>query len=640
MTTAPAPNRRRRVLRPHHGRRLFGSVLAGLLLFAGLGGCLQQDVVSGSGDQGPRVLGLYEFEVDGIGTDTMTTSVRRVDLDGEVGQQSGLGPNITGITFSNYVTGRNACVSGYSCPWFSASVTPPTERTNLTFVAVSPKDLSVDASAFELVDPSVSDAGLITPAVKDEDGAFRLDDVLDGLSTVAFAEDEFSDRLGLSDYIDTVFPYGFVVTAADGSLSRTISGGTASGQLYVGFRVPSATPVARLVVWMAAIEDTVTRLALPPEYTGRENMTAFFDHLGRISVANATVKAGEVTAVLLGEGDGVDDRDVVSVTADAWRDGSDTVDIINKLSVEEHGNVRVAGGFSSQADATWPSAPAVASEVGKIAVRFTSPGVDYSFVGPTSGTMDVDYLIVGGGGGGGSAGPYGGGGGGGGGEVLSNLEALALSAATYPVSVGAGGAGGPWGTKRGDDGAPSVFDTNNTANNTAEGGGAGGVSFGEQDGASAATGGGAGGGHVAGTPGTGNPGGHGGSAVAGQTGTSPRMGGGGGGAAGDGGDATVGETAGDGGVGVESQITGTTVRYGGGGGGGSGTDGTEAKNTEPAGQGADGGGTGGKQVDGSPGVDGLGGGGGGAGGTGLANRGSMGGDGGSGIVIVQYPVPQ
>jgi hypothetical protein len=85
--------------------------------------------------------------------------------------------------------------------------------------------------------------------------------------------------------------------------------------------------------------------------------------------------------------------------------------------------------------------------------KFTSSG---SFVvSAATGTGKVEYLVVGGGGGGSGATPWDScGGGGGAGGLRTNVtdhplagDDMTVSAATYPVTVGGGGAGGSQGAK-------------------------------------------------------------------------------------------------------------------------------------------------------------------------------------------------
>lgn len=220
--------------------------------------------------------------------------------------------------------------------------------------------------------------------------------------------------------------------------------------------------------------------------------------------------------------------------------------------------------------------------------------------------LTADYLVVAGGGGGGAAqaGVYDGGGGGAGGLRCTvtatggggSLEsALSLTTQAYTVTVGAGGAAGA-------SGSNSVFSTI-----TSTGGGRGSAGTG-----TLAQTGGSGGGSDNGNPGAA------GTANQGFAGSSN---GGGGGAGEVGGTDAVGE----GGDGVATSISGTSVTYAGGGGAGGGG---------KAG-GTGGGGAGNNNGVGTAGTANTGGGGGGS----RAVSGSFAGSaGGSGIVIVRYAV--
>ena len=185
---------------------------------------------------------------------------------------------------------------------------------------------------------------------------------------------------------------------------------------------------------------------------------------------------------------------------------------------------------------------------------FTSSG---TFTAGDSGT--VEYIVVAGGGGGSN---YGGGSGGGGyrssvsgessGGGASSESTKSVTASAYTVTVGAGGTGSA-GT--GTAGGNSVFSTI-----TSLGGGWG----------SQGSGGSGGGGWAnavggAGTAGQGYAGGTGD-----DTPISWYCGGGGGGAGAVGGNASPAQqyNIGDGGIGVQSSITGTATYYAGGGGGG------------------------------------------------------------------------
>jgi hypothetical protein len=237
----------------------------------------------------------------------------------------------------------------------------------------------------------------------------------------------------------------------------------------------------------------------------------------------------------------------------------------------------------------------------------------HSFLSGTSNyvndtTQATDVLVVAGGGGSGT-------GGGGAGGMLTSA-ALSVSAGTYSVTVGTGGASGGGTAVPGVSGINSSFPTL-----IAIGGGGGGrndVGYGHADGPKL---GGSGGGVGAtsttslvaapGTAGQGNAGGTNPSASA------PGYAGSGGGGAGAVGVGGAGTANGNGGVGLENAYrTGSNVFYAGGGAGGNGG-------------GTSSGGTGGTGGGGNAGVDGVANSGGGGGG------GSAWGDGGSGIVVLR-----
>ena len=276
---------------------------------------------------------------------------------------------------------------------------------------------------------------------------------------------------------------------------------------------------------------------------------------------------------------------------------------------------------------------------------------------PTGGPVITDYLVVAGGGGGGSG--YGTGGGGAGGyreskspvagtytaSPLATPTGITLTAQTYPITVGAGGGGGPVG-KRGVTGSNSIFSTITSA-----GGGYGGAYY--DPGGSPYNGAGGDGGSGGGEGvSTGDSGGSGNtppvSPPQGTNGGSNQNpgnhhGSGGGGAGGAGGDGrndgsnsptNANGYGGNGGDGVTTAIKGSSSNYAGGGGGG-----RESSCAPHQGTGGSGGGGGaGVNGAGTNGGTNQGGGGGGTGGTGplSSGYGTGGGSGGSGIVILRY----
>ena len=263
---------------------------------------------------------------------------------------------------------------------------------------------------------------------------------------------------------------------------------------------------------------------------------------------------------------------------------------------------------------------------------FTGPG---SFVvckaAVSAANNLVSYMVVAGGGGSGRS--YGGGGGAGGFRetkspvtpyTASPLDGyptpgnrITVSAQSYPITVGGGGAKATPTVKAGS-GGNSSFSTITSAG----GGGAGSYSNPQPaTGVDGGSGGGGADGATAGgtgntppvTPSQGNDGGD---------GHAPGRAGGGGGATAVGANAS-GSGAGAGGAGATTSITGTPTAYAGGGGG--------YGNEGPAAGGAGGGGAGG-----NPGVAGTDNTGGGSGGTGTTPNCDMTSLGGSGIVVIRY----
>ena len=275
-----------------------------------------------------------------------------------------------------------------------------------------------------------------------------------------------------------------------------------------------------------------------------------------------------------------------------------------------------------------------------------------SSVGNPAGSNTVSYLVVAGGGEGGSTAPSNGGGGGGAGgyregkassdcytaSPIVSTTGLPVSAQTYPITVGGGGAQqcNP-ANNLGNPGSNSVFSTITSA-----GGGGGKMDSSTSEPGTAGQGG-SGGGGGAGSVAARKTGGVGNtppvSPSQGQTGGAggpnsdgTHGGGGGGGATGVGGNVNPGTAAGTGGVGVTTNITGSPVAYAGGGGGGATAGGAPSRGAaSPCGTGGQGGSS--PNLDGSSGTINRGGGGGSGG---WPAAGTARGGGGSGIVIIRY----
>ena len=277
---------------------------------------------------------------------------------------------------------------------------------------------------------------------------------------------------------------------------------------------------------------------------------------------------------------------------------------------------------------------------------FTGPGTfTVSGIAQCSADNLVSYMVVAGGGGGGGdygSGSSGGGGGAGGFRELVSPTApytasplngypnapnrITVTAAAFPITVGAGGAGGnapPSPDQSGIPGSNSIFSTI-----TSTGGGGGGEAYRNSNGKPGGSGGGAGG-NPSMAIGNGNTpsttpaqGSNGGLGYCGN----PTFAGGAGGGATAVGAAGTGSGGGAGGAGATTEITASPVVYAGGGGG-------AGKGAPPGAGGSGGGGAGG--ANGACGVNGtVNTGGGGGGGAHPGAR--VGGTGGSGIVVIRY----
>jgi len=278
---------------------------------------------------------------------------------------------------------------------------------------------------------------------------------------------------------------------------------------------------------------------------------------------------------------------------------------------------------------------------------FTGPGTfTVSQVSATAAENVVSYMVVAGGGSGGVAEGGGGGGAGGFRELKSPItpytaspldgypsapNRITVTAASFPITVGAGGAQNPGGPPAGNPGANSVFSTITSA------GGGPGARFREANDPEAAGGSGGGGTGRRGPGCSPNPGGNGntppvsppqgnpGGAANTPAPTSTNDAGGGGGGATAAAPDSGYNTGTPGGAGATTNITASPVAYAGGGGGGS------QGSTGGAG-GAGGGGAGfSASSGGATGTANTGGGGGGAGAGPTSGQ-----AGGSGIVIIRY----
>jgi len=361
---------------------------------------------------------------------------------------------------------------------------------------------------------------------------------------------------------------------------------------------------------------------------------------GYITVTNNTATSATFTAA-----------------ADAATEGSETFIFDVTRLADENGNTIVSYTNTKRDTITindTSTAPYISATGGTV-TTYSSGGIDYKVHTFLSGTTNfvisshktgatVDVLLVGGGGGGGGGFSVSASGGGGGAGAFRAIAGHAISAQTYSIVVGNGGAGGVGSPGVGvrSNGTYGGQDGSNGSNSTAFGytvnGGGGGTTYydvvGRANGnASGGGNGGAGGLHnntgtTRASDGTyGNAGGL-------QGGTGQSNGttscGGGGGAGGQGGDGSSGGSGGAGGIGSQNNYrTGSNVYYAGGGGGG------HAGTGKTAASGGNGGG-GAAGADNSNGVNGTANTGGGGGGASAQSGTRSGGSGGSGIVVIRY----
>ena len=373
------------------------------------------------------------------------------------------------------------------------------------------------------------------------------------------------------------------------------------------------------------------------EGTKRENETAALGHLWTVWTTNLTDCAAGGTRTRTCDRTGCDASETETIPA-----GSHDWYVASSDDEYDYYKCRVCAQEKKEAKGT-PQPPVVPgsgdAEVsategtfakywdnGDLVLVFSNANESSTFT--LDGSATARILCVGGGGSGGNQGGNNGRAAGGGAGGFLELSNVVLTAGSYTVGVGKGGAGviAAWASAGavGNDGGDSFVQLNDADIARALGGGGGGAnSLRGHDGGCGGGGyiGGAGSGKQAASPfgGCGKGGG--------TSNNAANAGGGGGGAAAAGGTPGYASTAGAaGGAGLGSDITGVAVVYAGGGGGaGLGTGGA-------GGAGGGGAGSYGSYSDGQAGSNGLGGGGGGCGG---GNNGKYSGRGGNGVVVVR-----
>ena len=356
-------------------------------------------------------------------------------------------------------------------------------------------------------------------------------------------------------------------------------------------------------------DDTIT-LDSDISYSGARDSTLTFDATTTVLNANITSSNGSLsldinTAVTLG-------TDVTITTNGGYFDVSGNIQVNSNVGIIElrNGGTYLYNGLSATANSS-------GTTIGNGSLSYS--GGSFTWTKPNALTSTDLLVLAGGGGGGGS---YVGGGGGAGG--LIQKSSYSLSAETYAITIGAGGAGSPGHGGKGTNGGNTTFG----GSLTAIGGGGGGAcncsAGGNRNGNNGGSGGGAS--FFSGTPGSGTSG----QGNAGASTTGGRNRGGGGGGAGGAGGLVNGEGT-NGGIGIQSSITGTAKWYAGGG--GAGTDGTTGNTYGGLLGGSGVGGAGGAaQRNGNDAVANTGSGGGGGGG----HASLSGGNGSDGIVVINY----
>ena len=356
-------------------------------------------------------------------------------------------------------------------------------------------------------------------------------------------------------------------------------------------------------------DDTIT-LDSDISYSGARDSTLTFDATTTVLNANITSSNGSLsldinTAVTLG-------TDVTITTNGGYFDVSGNIQVNSNVGIIElrNGGTYLYNGLSATANSS-------GTTIGNGSLSYS--GGSFTWTKPNALTSTDLLVLAGGGGGGGS---YVGGGGGAGGLIQES--SYSLSAETYAITIGAGGAGSPGHGGKGTNGGNTTFG----GSLTAIGGGGGGAcncsAGGNRNGNNGGSGGGAS--FFSGTPGSGTSG----QGNAGASTTGGRNRGGGGGGAGGAGGLVNGEGT-NGGIGIQSSITGTAKWYAGGG--GAGTDGTTGNTYGGLLGGSGVGGAGGAaQRNGNDAVANTGSGGGGGGG----HASLSGGNGSDGIVVINY----
>jgi hypothetical protein len=524
-------------------------------------------------------------------------------------------PYSEGVSFSSKITGTGATtmtVQGETTVVISDSVSSGTHESDITTVWLRPgKQYPVSFAGGNSI--SQYWMSFIAP----QGYAVYINNLATDLYTVSGLSGSFSH----TSYTVEIRP----IASASGAITGTFSGielgetiswevslgnlrtGRSAGKILFRERDLSNSPVSRERLYYAAPPANIGQISVVKDGASAQTLRQVCTPVGFVDIVDDA--GGGYWFKFYTWGQATWNGTVYTFTGSPWKTIRVESPAASQLKITEKvgsGPDRVS--LLTGSAATSSSSGGTITTSGGYTIHTFNSGGTFT---AASALTNVDYLMVGGGGGGGNA-TNATSGGGGGGDV-EYVTGASLSATSYSVTIGAGGASATAGSN-------SVFNSV-----TAYGGGRGGSAT-----SGAATSGGSGGGGNTNTAGAAaGSGNHVYGGGAGDNGSHTWPGGGGGGAGGTGGGLATGIF--NGGVGFQCAISGTTAYYGGGGGGGS----YNSSNATYGGSGGGGGCPLGQT--GGNGTANTGGGGGGAGADSNSGLSYNGGAGGSGVVIIRYP---
>ncbi|WP_325307347.1 hypothetical protein [Longimicrobium sp.] len=266
----------------------FASIRAAFVLVAfAAAACTQDRTLTGTtppdtgGPKTPRVLGVYEITITGIGTDQMTSTATPMRLPGETGAISAsLNPVASGVGLESVNTGsfsdgsRTGGGQRYLVSTFRVRNGTAAPLNNLTLIMASTTGtiagtpVSVlrkfdNTNADPTIAPFIAPSGAVALGTDFVTMLAPYPDVLQ-----AFTEAEVA-AIAPPAGVTSIFPYGFVVRNKNTNANRTLPSAAADpnqwdGLLTVAFRVPlqsvAANDVFTLSFQAVIVEDTETRM--------------------------------------------------------------------------------------------------------------------------------------------------------------------------------------------------------------------------------------------------------------------------------------------------------------------------------------------------------------------------------------------